>query len=171
MLERLGLQRNGDLMRRRLRALILAAGGIAGAVLLASPAFAGVSWGPLTSSYNGITRSSSHGTFDNVGGVYASVHAWLNDTSNDGNNVYTNADFYFYEYYPESCGNAGSCFVEDYSAQSKEYTYSNTPTTFYLQRPLHDQASQARASIYTCVQLGWPVPDHCSSRAIATFSY
>jgi len=158
-------------MRRRLRALTLVAGGIAGAVLFASPAFAGVSWGPLTSSYNGITRSSSHGTFDNVSGVYASVHAWLNDTSNDGNNVYTNADFYFYEYDGVNCGAAGTCFVFDYAAQSKEYTYSNTPITFYLQRHLHAQAAQARASIYTCVQLGWPVPDHCSSRAIATFSY
>lgn len=158
-------------MNVRFRALSMVSLAAAAAVAFASPAMASVSWGPLTATYNGITRSSSHGTFDNVSSVYASVHAWINDTSNDGNNVYTDADFYFYEYDAIGCGSAGVCFNYDRTKNSKEYTYSNTPTTFYLQDPLHAAASQARAAIYTCVQLGWPVPDSCSTRAIATFSY
>ena len=158
-------------MNARIRALILVTASAVSAALLASPAMASVTWGPLTSYYNNISRSSSHGTFDNVSGVYASVHAWLNDTANDGNTVYTDADFYFYEYDGAACGGAGTCFVYDRTKNSKEYTYSNTPTTFYLQDALHSAASQARASIFTCVQLSWPVPDSCSPRAIATFSY
>jgi hypothetical protein len=158
-------------MNHRARAITLVSAAVVAAVAFASPALASVSWGPLTSYYNGTSRSSSHGTFDNVGGVYASVHAWLNDTSNDGNNVYTNADFSFYEYDGVTCGGAGTCFVYDRTRNSKEYTYSNTPTTFYLQDALHAQASQARASVYTCVQLGWPVPDSCSPRATVTFAY
>src|SRR5665213_1209760 len=118
-------------MKIKFRAVFTATCAMAIAAVFASPAFASVSWGPLTSYYNGTSRSSSHGTFDNVGGVNASVHAWLNDTSNDGNNVYTNADFYFAEYNVQICGGAGTCFVLDRSKGSKEYTYSNTPTTFY----------------------------------------
>ena len=145
-------------MKARIRASILVTAASVAAALLASPAMASVTWGPLTSYYNHIERSSSHGTFDNVSSVYASVHAWLNDTANDGNTVYTNADMYFYEYNGTTCGGAGSCFVFDRTKESKEYTYTNTPTTFYLQDALHSAASQARASIYTCVQRAGPCP-------------
>jgi hypothetical protein len=140
------------------------------AVAFASPAMAAVSWGPLTSSYNGIVRSSSNGTFYDDRAVYATVKVWLNDTSNDNNNVYTNADEYFWETSQWVCQTA-PCYIYDRTKTSPEYTYSNTPVTFFMYNSLHSRATAARASIYTCVQLGWPVPDSCSGRAIVSFGY
>jgi len=157
-------------MNTRLRAVALLTTSVAAAVAFASPALAAVSWGPLTSSYNGITRSSSNGTFYSDRGINADVHVWLNDTSNDSNNVYTNADIYFFETDQWTC-QTQPCYVFDRTLRSREYTYFNTPVTFQMLDALHVQATSTRASIYTCVQLGWPVPDHCSGRAIVSFAY
>lgn len=152
---------------KTLTASVLAA--TVGSVLLALPAEA-VSWGTLTATYKNQARSQSSGTFYNDRAVYATVFAWINDPSNDGNNAYTDADEYFWESSITNCGGASYCWVFDRTKQGPEYNYFNTPTTFYMYNSLHN-ASRARALIHTCAQLGWPVPDSCSPNAIVTFDY
>jgi hypothetical protein len=158
------------------RLLVSAAVGVA-TVLIAAPAFAStsVNWGPLASYYKNQERSFSYGSFYNDRSTYATVKAFLNDPSNDGNNAYTNADEYFYEATStcgtDSNGNPLTCWAFDRTKQGPEYDYFNTPVTFYMYNSLHDTASYARASIYTCAQMGWPVPDQCSPHAVTTFSY
>lgn len=142
----------------------------AAAVALASPAAAAVNWGPLTAYYNNQARSYSKGTFYDDRAIYATIHAYLNDPSNDGNNAYTDADEYFWQTDPVACSTQ-PCYVYDRTKNSNEYNYFNTPITFYLYNSLHTQATSARAAIYTCAQLGWPVPDACSSRAVVSFAY
>jgi hypothetical protein len=157
-------------MKIKFRAFTVASAVVVAAAAFASPAMAAASWGTLSSSYNGITRSTASGTFYDDRAIYATVKANLNDTSNDGNNVYVNADEYFWETNPTSCPTS-ACYVYDRTKGSPEYTYSNTPATLYMYNSLHAAATSARASIYTCVQLGWPVPDHCSGRAVVSFAY
>lgn len=141
---------------------------------LAAPASA-ASWGSLTAYYKSQVRSVSSGTFYDDRATYATVKAYINDPSNDGNNAYTDADEYFFE--PaydcgrDSTGNSLTCWSYDRTKQGPEYSYFNTPATFFMYNSLHVQGSSARASIHTCAQLGWPVPDACSPRAVVSFSY
>lgn len=160
----------GEPMKIKFRAVTIASVVGVAVAALASPAMAAVSWGTLSSSYNGITRSTASGTFYNDRAVYATVMARLNDTSNDGNNVYVNADEYFWQTDPVACP-TNACYVFDRTKESPEYWYSNTPANVFMYNSLHSGATSARASIYTCVQLGWPVPDHCSGRAVVSFAY
>ncbi len=144
---------------------------------VATPALAttSVSWGPLAAYYKNQQRSYSYGTFYVDRATYATVRAYLNDPSNDGNNAYTDAREYFYE--PNAqCGTDGAgnpltCWAYDRLKQGPEYSYSNTPVTFYMYNSLHPQGDRARAAIHTCAQMGWPVPDQCSPDAIATVDY
>lgn len=159
------------------RVLLGSLGAAIATLVAASPALAAtsVSWGPLASYYKSQQRSSSYGTFFDDRATYATVKVWLNDTSNDRNNVYTDADEYFYEPDAIVCGSSGvganTCWVFDRTKQSPEYSWSNTPVTFFMYNSLHPLGDRARASIHTCVQLGWPVPDSCSPNAIATIDY
>jgi hypothetical protein len=165
---------------RTLTRRLLIASAVTGAAVLAAatPALAvsSVSWGPLASYYKNQQRSYSSGTFFDDRATYATVKVYLNDPSNDGNNAYTDADEYFYEPDLIDCGadSAGhplTCWAFDRKKQSAEYSYSNTPVTFYLYNSLHAKGDRARAAIHTCAQMGWPVPDQCSPDAIATIDY
>ena len=68
-------------------------------------------------------------------------------------------------------GNYLACWNFDRVKQGPEYSYFNTPVTFYMFNSLHVTGDRARAAIHTCAQMGWPVPDQCSPDAIATFDY
>lgn len=156
--------------------LVSIACGVA-ALAMASPALAAtsVSWGPLASYYKSQQRSYSYGTFFLDRSTYATARVFLNDPSNDGNNAYTDAVEYFYEPSASVCGgdstHTNTCWVYDRTKQGPEYTYANTPVTFYLYNSLHVQGDRARAAIHTCAQMQWPVPDQCSPDAIATIDY
>ena len=157
-------------LKPRIRSVGIVVAAAAVAALFASPALAATSWGTVSSSYNGITRSTAFGTFYDDRATYATVLAHLNDTANDGDNVYVNADEYFWETDPWTCKSL-PCWLFDRTKTSAEDSWFNTPVNLYLTNSLHPLASAARASIYTCVQLGWPVPGRCSPRAIVTFGY
>jgi hypothetical protein len=162
-------------MRRRALLTSVAAGLLVAGLATPALAVGSVTWGPLTSYYKNQQRSYSQGVFFVDRSVYATVHVYLNDPSNDGNNAYTDASEYFYER-ALSCGVDGqgqwlACWNYDRLKQSKEYNYFNTPITFYLYNSLHPLADRARAVIHTCAQMGWPVPDQCSPNAVATVDY
>ena len=162
-------------MRRRALITSVAAGILT--LVAATPAMAttSVSWGPLASYYKNQQRSYSYGTFYDDRATYATVKAYLNDPSNDGNNAYTDAEEYFYEQSIDcgidSSGYYLTCWAFDRTKQGPEYNYFNTPVTFSVHSSLHLTGMRARAAIHTCAQMGWPVPDQCSPDAIATFDY
>jgi len=160
---------------RRTIATSVLAGAVVAAAAAPAIAVTSVSWGPLAAYYKNQQRSYSYGTFLDDRATYATVKVYLNDPSNDGNNAYTDADEYFYEPDAISCGSSGvganSCWVFDRRKQSAEYSYSNTPVTFFVYNSLHPLGDRARAAIHTCAQMGWPVPDQCSPNAIATIDY
>ncbi len=163
-------------MRRSLKVgaaslLAFIATGLAGGVAYAQ----GVDWGPLTASYNGQARSSALGFFYIATGTQVTNKVQLKDLMNDGNNVYSNTSFYFYGQ-NTSCGTDGSgntltCWWYDTKKSTGEFSGVGPTWTLYLSDSLKVQSSQARGSITDCVQLGWPVPDHCSANAITTLSY
>jgi hypothetical protein len=145
----------------------LAAGAAVVAFGIAAPASA-VGWGTLTATYNSQARATGYGNFYNGSNIKAINDYRLNDVANDGNNSYGKTNFLFYGYH-SSCG--GDCWYSKKIQSTGEYTYFNTPVTKALYSYLEPQATTARGDSYVCVQLGWPVPDKCSSHAYPSFNY
>ena len=134
-----------------------------------------VNWGTLVASYNNQTRATALGNFYNEGYQYATNYYNLNDPSNDGNNVYGHTDFYWYGQ-DSSCGSDTlghpyTCWFGGSRISTGEWDYWNTPKVFYLRKNLQGTATMARGKTTVCVQLGWPVPDHCAASTYPTFSY
>jgi len=164
-------------MRRRSSLTLVAATALAFGVsagVAEATTVTAVNWGPIYAYYGDVMRTAGKGTFSNQNYSTALNHMYLNDVSNDGNNSYENVTFMFYG--PNgSCGADGSghnltCWWTKSRQTTGEYTYANTPVWVDRSTGLDSAATQARGSTSVCVQLGWPVPDHCAT-AIPTFSY
>jgi hypothetical protein len=77
------------------RATAVAALGVAG-YLAAAPAVEAVTWGPVTSTYNGKVRVEGSGSHYNSSGVNAATKMTVKDRADDGNSVYGSTMFYFW---------------------------------------------------------------------------
>ncbi|MFZ5852008.1 MAG: hypothetical protein ACOYY2_11535 [Actinomycetota bacterium] len=130
--------------------------------VLAATAAEAVAWGPISVYYNNVQRAQGQGDLYNESYVYATNQFWLNDTANDGNNVYGYTRFYYYH---------GGSWHFHARVDTGEYGYFNTPVTRYLRNGLDRQATTARGESQVCTQMGWPVPDKCSPYAQPTFNY
>jgi len=145
---------------------------LAGIVLVAlvacepSPPPGAVHWGPKVSYYDGTLRVSGEGDFYNAQASWATNAATVNDRADDGNSVYSKTNFSFLEY-------DSSCSCNRYKNASSHSTpeISNRSQTDTVRTPLHGNSSTARAEVYVCAQMGWPVPDSCSSAALPSFNY
>jgi hypothetical protein len=159
----------------RLRSLLITVVATALGTALFSPPAHAVSWGTIYASYNNQLRTDAWGNFYNQGYQYATNQFWLNDMANDGNNSYGHTDFYWWGQNSscgtDSLGNPLTCWYGGSRISTGEYTYSNTPVTKYMSKGLQGTATLARGKSTACVQLGWPVPDHCASSAYPTFGY
>jgi hypothetical protein len=117
-----------------------------------------VSWGSVTSSYDGKNRSTAYGNFYNSGNIYAKNKVLSKDLAADGNTIYTEGHWYY---------NDG---VESWPHNTPEHSHAYYVTN-YVQHNLRGSASQVRGGTRACVQLGWPVSDRCSAEALPSFSY
>lgn len=140
----------------------IAVGAVSAAIIVAGSTAQAVYWGPLRSSYDGTQRVYADGDFYNETYVYATNKVYLNDTANDGNNVYSSTAYYYYY--------SGSWHY-DRTLSTGEYTYSNTPVVKYLKDGLSGAGTSARGRVVACAQLAFPVPDSCSGYAYPTFAY
>jgi len=130
------------------------------AAIFSGSAASAVSWGSVTSSYDGKSRSTAHGDFYNSGNVYAKNKILSKDLAADGNTIYTEGHWYF--------NDAAGHEVIGLNTPEHNHTYY---VTNYKQTELEAAASSVRGGTRACVQLGWPVPDHCSAQALPSFSY
>lgn len=87
---------------------------------------------------------------------------YINDLSNDGNNVYGHVTFYYL---------AGGYWYQGATKSTGEFDYWNTPRVVYVSDTLKSWGTAARTGSKVCVQLGWPVPDSCSASTYASVSY
>ncbi|MFF3350739.1 hypothetical protein [Streptomyces sp. NPDC002779] len=141
------------------RAVALAVGGTILTAVLAGSASA-VSWGSVTSSYDGKSRSTAYGSFYNSNNVYAKNKVLSKDLAADGNTIYTRGQWYWNEGVTQTGG----------SMNTPEHNHTYYVTN-YVQQPLKGASSSVRGGTSACVQLGWPVPDKCSVEALPSFSY
>ncbi len=128
---------------------------------------AGKPWGTLYAVDRGNKAAAAYGDFANNGGVYATVGANWADMLNDGNAVYVQASFSFWE---KSTSSGQWEWVPDPSshqtARSSRFKYVNGS----LSARLHAGATQARADIKVCEDINLTT-DICSPHAIVSFSY
>jgi hypothetical protein len=129
--------------------------------LLAAPIAQAVNWGPLSSRYRGSVVVSGTGSFYNDRGAFATNKMIVTDSKRDRNRVYGRTEFLF-----------GDRTGYDFDTARTTGEFENTTVTRYLSRPLgRGNYYLARAESEVCAQLGWPVPDSCSSVAVTTFRY
>jgi hypothetical protein len=123
-----------------LRVLVMS---VVALVLFAAPVVA-ASWGPIKSYYNGseVVRSWGDATIEDFDGVN---DFYLKDSKNDGNAVYAKTRFvdFFYPFYYSTKTSA------EYENITKHLT--------------HSRGAVGRMLTLACAQMGWPVPDSCTS--------
>lgn len=155
----------GDILRKS-RLSSIAALGIAAVIGLAAAGSASaVNWGPISSVYNGSTVVSGRGTFTNAGIANAVTSLTITDSKNDGNNVYGNVAFYLWDRPP-----AGTTWDWQWMAGKSTPEFANTTQTHSLSFELRATATKARGNVSVCAQMGFPVPNSCTS-AYPTFNY
>lgn len=125
-----------------------------------------VAWGPLSSYYNNIKRVTGWGDFYNEGFAYATNKITVRDDSNDGNTVYGRSLHQFWKW-----NNLQGTETWHGSTFMATPEFSNTTRTYYHKKGLDSQASKARVQTKACAQMGWPVPDSCTSTAYPSFNY
>ncbi|MBB5897815.1 hypothetical protein ACFFS4_27470 [Kutzneria kofuensis] len=134
---------------------------------LAAPAAnaAGQHWGTIYVVDRGDKVGAAYGDFANNGGVYATVGANWVDMRNDGNPIYVEVWFSFWE--EDTDGKWR--WVNDKAVQSTRSSRFK-PVGAPLSTRLHSAATQARAEIKVCEDINLTT-DICSAHAILSFSY
>jgi hypothetical protein len=133
-----------------------------------SPAAAADSpdFGPLTSFYKGKQRVEGSGQVVLDRATYLKATVRLTDPLPDGNTVYAQVRFQFWE----KCGaEAEPSWCGSRVESTKEIR--NTTEDFEFRTTLHTGSSKVRALITVCAQMGWPVADSCSDTAFKTYDY
>lgn len=153
-------------IRRSMRVMALVAGMALGGVALAQPALA-ATWGPLSSSYDGKVRVRGKGDFTKHLSAYARNRITVTDARSDGNNVYGRTDFQFWR----NASTGEWAWFSSGSKSTPEHSGYGVTRTTDLQVGLRADSSQARGVSRVCAQMGWPVPDSCSTGAFSTFNY
>lgn len=158
-MSRIGLSRTIKILAASAAALVAAS--------LAAPAAnaAPVKWGTIHATDGGVNVAAAYGDFANNGGVYATVGANWADMREDGNAVYVQVDFTFYERVLGLWGWHDGGSVQ--STRSSRFVYVGAP----LSVKLHSGATKARASIKVCEDIRPGQHDKCSAPTIQTFSY
>jgi hypothetical protein len=122
-------------------------------------------WGPISSSYDGKVRVGGEGTLYNDSNAKAVNRMRIVDRRDDGNNVYGKTTFSVWKY---NSVQGRDTWVHDQTKSTSEFR--NKARTEYLETSLDSQGSRYRGESQACAQMGWPVPDSCSS-AYPTFNY
>ena len=122
-------------------------------------------WGPVTSTYDGKVRVEGSGTFFNDGNTHAANRMRITDRRADGNNVYGRTTFLVWRY---STSHGRDTWVTDQRKSTSEWSGGTHTQT--VRTDLDSKGSRYRGNAEACAQLGWPVPDSCSS-AYPTFNY
>lgn len=123
-------------------------------------------WGPKVSYYDGILRVSGEGYFYNDANARAANQMTVHDRAADGNNVYGYTTFKTWKY----SSITGSTDWQLIQAKSTSEV-SNASINQTLKVNLDPNGSRARGETMVCAQMGWPVPDSCSSPSFPTFDY
>jgi hypothetical protein len=122
-------------------------------------------WGPITSSYKDRVRVEGEGTFFNDSGADAVNRMTIKDRADDGNNVYGKTSFMVWKY---NSVQGRDTWVLDQAKSTGEIR--NQSKTVSLRTSLDQTGSRYRGVSQACAQMGWPVPDSCST-AVPTFNY
>lgn len=147
---------------------ILAVVATTAAIGLASSfsANAATNWGPLRASYNGSVVVAGSGKAQiNSNRTHQETHFTVTDSKRDGNTVHGYRNLMFW------LPNAQGELAWITKSVASTPAISNTTETWYLSKALERTSDRWRVSVKVCAQMGWPVPDKCSSSAIITESY
>lgn len=151
----------------RILKIALACAAAVGLVSVAAPVANAATqhWGTIYVYDHGGKVGAGYGYFADNGGVYATVGANWVDMLNDGNAIYVQVDFSFWE--KDHTGQWD--WVPDKSVQSSRNSRFK-PVGGPLSTRLHAGATQARADIKVCEDISLTT-DICSAHAIVSFSY
>ncbi|ASR56217.1 hypothetical protein ACT17Q_14975 [Cellulomonas sp. CW35] len=127
-------------------------------------------WGPRTKTWDGAVRVEASGSFWNNAGT-ANSKVTTKDRKADGNDVHGATNFYIKKIDKTN----GTTFWTFFAVKSGD-DVSNTTITDRFIKTYPAWASdydtdQMRIGAFSCAQMGWPVPDQCTSEAILTTSY
>lgn len=122
-------------------------------------------WAEKTASYNGSVVVRGSGSFDNSAGTAVSTTK-TTDAKSDGNTVHSTTRFL------EQTRNAsGQLSWTGITTKSTPAIQNKTATQTVKQTYSATGLGQMRGAIKSCAQMGWPVPDACTTEAILTVSY
>jgi hypothetical protein len=127
-----------------------------------------VAWGPMTANYDGHSRATGTGAFQNRGSSHANLAGTYRDARADGNTVYVNVTFLYWMRTPSDPEYAYR--ANGVLSTPEISTADGTRSIGDLNQPLVATSSKVRGSVGVCAQFGWPVPDPCA-RALPTFDY
>jgi hypothetical protein len=122
-------------------------------------------WGPVTSSYDGRVRVRGHGVLYNDSNVDAANRMVITDPIDDGNEVYGQTTFNVYKW--SVVADRMTWQVDEHKETGQWSLGTRTRT---VRTSLDRNGERYRAESEPCAQMGWPVPDSCSS-AFPTFGY
>ena len=80
--------------------------------------------------------------------------------------MYGVTDFYFWLY-------DSGCSCSQYQQRGRKSTdeWENSTHSQTLKLAFDPQSNSVRGASFVCAQMGWPIPNSCSSAAYPTFSY
>ena len=123
-------------------------------------------WGTKVSYYDGELRVTGKGVFYNDVNARAASYMDIDDPNDDGNAVYGVTDFMFWKY-----DSVCKCNVWKSKVRPTTSEWQNRRDQQTLKTGLDGAASRARGVINVCAQMGWPIPNSCSSESYPTFDY
>ena len=128
-------------------------------------------WGPRTKAWDGYVRVESSGSFWNSAGT-AKSKVTTKDRRADGNDVHGSTIFYI-----KKLSADGKVYNWTFWGQKSGPDVSNTTVTdtFSMGYPAEGHSTyltdQMRIGAFSCAQMGWPVPDQCTTHAVLTTTY
>jgi hypothetical protein len=149
-------------MNNKKRLAAIAALAVGMVTLFAGSASTGQTWGPVSSYYNSIKRSTADGEAIEQYNAYITNLINTYDNKADGNTVYTKSQIRWYRW-SVNC----NCYIWTSFGSRIVTPETSSENHIGVQWDEDSSAISAEFQSWTCVQLGWPVPDSCSSSAYA----
>jgi hypothetical protein len=145
-------------------------------MLLTGQAAHAISWGTVyLKDKHGNNLASGYGSASKAivnGGESLKVTSQQTDRRNNGNPIYTKANWYFNGTYcyPSGEGSVG-CGSGWYGAGSTSSSTTSSSSSVWVAKALRGTANSARAGIMMCEKQPWYDPDDCTWETFRGISY
>ncbi len=160
-------------MRNSMRRTLTVTGVLAVAFTMASAATAATdTWGPRTSYYKSNVVVEASGSFWSVGNT-AKTKITVKDRKADGNEVFAQTKFYWQKFQggPGDRQTVWTQWTQKTGDAVQNTTVTSSFSQDYWSYDPNGPAEKMRTASLACADMGWPVPDSCTSAAVYTRDY